>query len=61
MNFSWIPSLTQFPLGWSVAVVAMGYIIAVLKRSDAIQESRLQDYKDMLAKYQDLCNKLGGK
>jgi hypothetical protein len=61
MNLSFLTSLTQLPLGWTVAVVAMGYVIVVLKRSDSIQESRLSDYKEMLQKYQDLLSKLGDK
>lgn len=53
--------LAAFPLGWSVSIMALGYIIVVLKRSDAIQEARLSDYKDMLSKYTDLLSKMGGK
>lgn len=57
MNF--LATLAKLPLGWTVACIAMSYIVIVLKRCDAIQEARLNDMKEQLAKLQELASKLG--
>jgi len=64
---SLIQKLSELPLGWTVAVVCLGYIVVVLKRSDDIQEARLNDFKEVLSKYEELAHqvikalKTGGK
>ena len=53
--------LAAFPLGWSLFLAALGYIVVILKRCDVLQQARLDDYKLVLSRYEELVAKLGAK
>ena len=62
MDLSWVGIILKtagvaITGGWLAATGLGCYVIVVLKRADAVQDSRVKDLQQMLLRYEDLCNK----